>query len=445
MPPTINMTVSVPEGTTDHGTPNLICPPTQWFDIIVFFFINYLAHVFTLISSPGATPRELFLTGLAALLVPASGIIRSFRWIFSHAAMCTENPVEQAIRAGAVCMLLREENIDPNGQRDEKISGIFKNDRARIIPLDREIHGTFIPPKDTGDYHLVQVPPNTPITEITREAVSSIYHRRMKTSWDRMKSWVSRAVREEEKSTPASSTTPPKLADLYLPHTWNIVQLLVGLIQAVYGVNTLYKATDNQIGHYGIAAFGLTVTPYAFMSLVNIVASILTPSYPAMYLIWTPDLERAKVKHGWQAEGYIAKLDVKKPRGERSKIPFGYLDNQDLRSYLYKLSVCLSVAAPIAVNLGVSKARLARENNQVDRIAWILLWLLSGVISPLYLQYVERVFSGQWIRKKGNWSVVVFWFLYTSLLWVPGIGGMVHVGLMLEEYGACTKLDFNPF
>jgi hypothetical protein len=42
--PNINITISVPEGTSDHGNPNLLCTPTKWLDVLVFFFANYLAH-----------------------------------------------------------------------------------------------------------------------------------------------------------------------------------------------------------------------------------------------------------------------------------------------------------------------------------------------------------------------------------------------------------------
>ena len=54
----MNMTISVPFGTTDHGTENLICSPAEWTDYIIFFAINYMAHAFTLMSRPGETMSE---------------------------------------------------------------------------------------------------------------------------------------------------------------------------------------------------------------------------------------------------------------------------------------------------------------------------------------------------------------------------------------------------
>jgi hypothetical protein len=46
----INVTLSLPPGTSNHGDPNLICTPVSWIDIITFFLGNYVAHAATVSS-----------------------------------------------------------------------------------------------------------------------------------------------------------------------------------------------------------------------------------------------------------------------------------------------------------------------------------------------------------------------------------------------------------
>ena len=46
-------------------------------------------------------------------------------------------------------------------------------------------------------------------------------------------------------------------------------------MQAVWAIITLYRARADQIQEFGCAAFGLTVAPYAFMSVMNIIGSLL--------------------------------------------------------------------------------------------------------------------------------------------------------------------------
>ncbi|KAI9768637.1 MAG: hypothetical protein M1839_003997 [Geoglossum umbratile] len=71
----------------------------------------------------------------------------------------------------------------------------------------------------------------------------------------------------------ASTLTPPKI--------------LVAIIQVLYATVTLYRSRGNQIDQYGYAAFGLTVAPYAIMSIINLAGQLVTPDYPAMYLVWS--------------------------------------------------------------------------------------------------------------------------------------------------------------
>jgi len=44
--------VNIP-GYTHHGKCNLLCAPATWFDILIFFLGNYVAHAATVVSLPG--------------------------------------------------------------------------------------------------------------------------------------------------------------------------------------------------------------------------------------------------------------------------------------------------------------------------------------------------------------------------------------------------------
>ncbi|KAL3439870.1 hypothetical protein BJX65DRAFT_315347 [Aspergillus insuetus] len=80
----MNITLTVPKGSTTHGTLYLLCKPPEWYDYIVFFFANYVAHAATVVSLPRQGFNETFLTSIAALLVP-SGIGRAIDRVFDTA------------------------------------------------------------------------------------------------------------------------------------------------------------------------------------------------------------------------------------------------------------------------------------------------------------------------------------------------------------------------
>lgn len=52
------------------------------------------------------------------------------------------------------------------------------------------------------------------------------------------------------------------------------------MVQIVFGMSTLYRTKGNQIERYGYAAYGLTVTPYALMSILNLAGNLMRPDYP---------------------------------------------------------------------------------------------------------------------------------------------------------------------
>jgi len=115
--------------------------------------------------------------------------------------------------------------------------------RARVIPYSRMIHGIC---EISPTYCLVEVPDHLPLKPYTRGSVQ---------------------------------TADIKLDDLKLANNYSLPKAFVAVGQGLLGATTLYKTQGDQIAHYGVAAFGLTVAPYTFMSLVNLVSAMVTPEY----------------------------------------------------------------------------------------------------------------------------------------------------------------------
>ena len=72
------------------------------------------------------------------------------------------------------------------------------------------------------------------------------------------------------------------------------VKALIAIVQLLYAIATLYESRVHQIDRFGYAAFGLTVAPYAVMSLLNLIAGLLCPEFEEIYLITSSILEEAR-------------------------------------------------------------------------------------------------------------------------------------------------------
>jgi hypothetical protein len=70
--------------------------------------------------------------------------------------------------------------------------------------------------------------------------------------------------------------------DITISSNYNLVKILVSGGQSLFSSITLYRSRGDQIDRYGFAAFGLTVAPYALMAIVNLLGSMMVPSYPTM-------------------------------------------------------------------------------------------------------------------------------------------------------------------
>lgn len=83
-PANMNITITVPEGSTNHGNPNLLCTPPNWYDYVIFYFANYFAHAATVITVPGQGTSETIEVIRNALLLPTSGVLRAMSAIRRH-------------------------------------------------------------------------------------------------------------------------------------------------------------------------------------------------------------------------------------------------------------------------------------------------------------------------------------------------------------------------
>jgi hypothetical protein len=122
--PAVNITFTLPEGTSNHGNPNLLCTPTSWTDVIVFFLGNYAAHAATIYSFFYETKWDKRFNALRALFIPAFGFQRAIFLIMSFAIL-GKSDLEVATRSGVLVMLVRASNWRPL-EGDSLRSGIFR-------------------------------------------------------------------------------------------------------------------------------------------------------------------------------------------------------------------------------------------------------------------------------------------------------------------------------
>jgi hypothetical protein len=108
--PKVNITISVPAGTSDHGDPKLLCIPTKWLDILIFFLANYIAHAVTVKALPGERTGDLAFAVFLAIAFPFSGVTRGLEASIRHASFYRNaDDLQTAARAGALCMVVRSE------------------------------------------------------------------------------------------------------------------------------------------------------------------------------------------------------------------------------------------------------------------------------------------------------------------------------------------------
>jgi hypothetical protein len=202
----------------------------------------------------------------------------------------------------------------------------------------------------------------------------------------------------------------------------------VAICQLLFSCFTLYHTRGNQIELYGYAAYGLTVIPYAIMSLVNLIATLLTPHYSTMFMVRTQAMLAAE-EAGGRFEGVVATVEASQDNRQ---------DAQDFRPGLYGLSVLIGIMALIApyIILKVLTGFETGGSTTAQRV-WTMTWLVFGqfVGFGAALTVLESWKLEKLALDKDAVISVVYIFTFAT----GAIGGFVVVGQMLVVHGNCSS------
>ncbi|KAF2478289.1 uncharacterized protein BDR25DRAFT_276181, partial [Lindgomyces ingoldianus] len=282
-----NITLPLPLGTSTHNSPGLLCTPTKWSDLASFYLFNYIAHAATVLTRPGERSFDFVATVLGCLLFPALGLYRGIEAILSGSVFAKDD-LTKAARSGALCMLVRSPGWTPSGgeivghvimrkcevgDHDGHPGSIPQHGSAHIVTYQAPwtfsrfgrpiaahrqlIHGTYVIPQG---YHFAIVPGSAHFTSPALPLASNP------------------AAQTTSTCTSACSSSPT----VSISSTYNLVKALIALAQTGYASLTLYRSRGDQIQQFGFAAFGLTVAPYAVMSIVNLVGNLCRPEYASL-------------------------------------------------------------------------------------------------------------------------------------------------------------------
>jgi len=103
----------LPSGYSNHGDPKLLCRPTKWSDIALFFLGDYVAHAATIKTIPGQRSMATVIMVVSALLFPTTGVVRS-TLASVNMPILAKTSLRTAARAGALCTVMYDA---PSGSR----------------------------------------------------------------------------------------------------------------------------------------------------------------------------------------------------------------------------------------------------------------------------------------------------------------------------------------
>ena len=304
-----NITILVPNGTTQHGNERLLCLPVTsnyWPSIsavIVFFAANYLAHAATVKSSPGDGILVQACNAFLALMFPMSGLLRALNAI-SRYSKSAQTELEKACNAGALCMVVRDRHWRPSASSSLRIGVKHRLGNESDIDIVTSELITYLP-------------------TYAREDSSSWIH--FDSVW--AQSYVDPSLKRIHGthkfadgytfaivprdtvlfSTKDSHDDKGTVSDLSASKS--CLKAVASIVQIIAAFTTLLSHRSDLVDQWGYASYHLTVLPYLFMTLVNLISNLVIADYPCLYMVRTDAMTEAE-SFGGRFDGEVARTET---------------------------------------------------------------------------------------------------------------------------------------
>ncbi|KAK1756692.1 hypothetical protein QBC47DRAFT_400327 [Echria macrotheca] len=460
-----NITVIVPVGSQFHSDSHLLCEPVKWDDILKFFLVNYMTHAFTVVTPPAATMFEKIVIVLMALFLPATGAMRAFMATVTRPNK-EKNPLKRARLCGALCMVVRDPHFGtdqiskPKDVEAQAVSVDSSSGHAGGRALEKRQLQAAVEEvtSSTDTISLVKDTTHEAVTLSTEPSTRSrvdgplwegdlIYaeHKSPIHGLCRLPAGYSLAIVPSNapvkfRHMTAPTTDHPSDGNWQIASSYSFAKAAISIVQLLSAASAFYRTRGNQLELYGLAAFGLTVAPYIYMSLLNCFANLCTPSYDCLFLISTPALDEARAE-GAVVDGVVGSLDVDPKAGPMAVEYKMDIESRRLDSWFMKVGGFVCSNVPWAFVLGCwgvdAEASLLGSKNSPMTFGWIMAWYAAGlIIAPYVFPYMLK--PGKGCKRRRAPGKLGLGFL--ALLAVPAAGGMVQVVLMLVDSGGCFRL-----
>ncbi|PCH43174.1 hypothetical protein WOLCODRAFT_164295 [Wolfiporia cocos MD-104 SS10] len=340
---------------------------------------NFIAHAATVPTVAGR-PWYINLRWTAIVLfLPFAGLWQSMILLSQHIMFSRDN-LHQALSRGALLMVCRDNDWEPPSDREDRV----------FVQLPKGFH-------ETSDKHAMQSWAKFKIMHVCHEKIDvSAYnvHGDMLVPRGYSFAKVHKFPLTDILVSTLANTGSMKLAR---HRSW--AKMAVSGAQLMFAFYTLYRARGDQISHYGYAAYGLSVFPYAFMTLINLIAVGVVGDYPCLYVVRSSILREAGLRVGSRFDGAIGVLkDEDKTNAGESEGALGAPASQDFDTKTM-LDPDLDTASVESKTFTVSLPELESGSHDEPPLteAWLRLETLSCGGQPAKRLLVVR--AGEWERR----------------------------------------------
>ncbi|KAL8337576.1 hypothetical protein RB598_006463 [Gaeumannomyces tritici] len=430
---------SIPGLRIDGKDCRVFCRPAEWTDVLLFFVINHVAHAATTISRPGQSAASTIAMILQALTIPSVGVRLALMTILRGISKprwggIRSSSLQKAAGAGALFAVVKA------GAGQSQRAGMPDGEPSGDVEM-----GVLLPEPPAGHVGGRDGPPRA------KEAKNSKFSSKIHGVCELPEGYDLVMVQPDAEFEQGDEET------IALSCHFNVAKSLVSILQLVFSVTALYQAQGSQLERFGYAAYGLSVTPYAWMTLLNLLATLACPEYDRIYIVGSQgldDLEQrleaagSEAKKRFQVTGIISRLG---PSADERLQAFHkeICEHREHREHrrrflrlipeprLFAVTILVS-AVPLIAIIGISRAQPGQSNDQKHLL--VLLWLVYGTFSFIYTIDPVDQLEGRPILGKRRGNLLFKTTMSGFLLFSLTVASFPILATMILDFGVCRRM-----